>query len=95
MVKTQQLENMGREPKTTDQPPEKRKSKVLNVKEGKLLLKFLDSDLNDTILAEVVKDDLKQQLLADNLKNLIKALCDNEHLLTTLIFCHHKCFTQL
>ena len=42
-----------------------------------------------------MKNNLKQQLLADNLKNLIEALCDNEHLLTTLIFCHRKCFSQL
>ena len=47
------------------------------------MVKFLDSDLNDAILAEVVKDDLKRQLLADSLKNLIEALCGNEHLLTT------------
>ena len=82
--------------KTTEQPPAKRKSKVLNAKERKLLIKFLDSDLLiDTILS-VVMDDLKQQLLADNLKNLIEALCgDNEHLLTTLISCHRKCFSQL
>jgi len=80
-----------------DQPPAKRKSKVLNTKEHKSLLKFLDSNLlNDTILARVVKDNLKQQLPTDNLKNLIKALCDdNEHLLTTLISCHCKCFSQL
>ena len=43
------------------------------------MLKFLDSDLNDMILAEVVKDDLEQQLFANDLKNLIKVLCDNEH----------------
>ena len=59
------------------------------------MVKFLDSDLNDTILAEVVKDDLKQQLLADSLKNLIEALCGNEHLLTTITFCHCKLFSQL
>ena len=50
----------------TEQPSVKPKSKVLNAKECKSLLKFLNSDwLNDTILA-VVKDDLEQQLLADN-----------------------------
>ena len=81
--------------KTTDQPPAKRKSKILNVKERKSLVKFLDSDLNDTILAEVVEDDLKQQLLADSLKNLIEALCGNEHLLTTITSCHCKLFSQL
>ena len=75
----------------------KRKSKVLIAKERKSLIKFLDSDLlSNTILSEVVMDDLKQQLLVDNLKNLIKALCgDNEHLLTTLISCHRKCISQL
>ena len=84
------LECGKRTNKTTDQPPAKRKSKISNVKKCKSLVKFLDSDLNDTILAEVVKDDLKQQLLADNFKNLIEALCDNEHLLTTITSCHRK-----
>ena len=89
------LECGKRMSKMTDQPPVKQKSKILNVKERKSLVKFLDSDLNDAILAEVVKDDLKQQLLADSLKNLIKALCDNEHLLTTITSCHRKLFSQL
>ena len=83
--------------KMTDQPPAKQKTKVLNAKERKLLITFLDSDLlSDTILSGVVMEDLKQQLLADNLKNLIKALCgDNKHFLTTLISCQRKCFSQL
>jgi len=91
------IKECGKRTKTTDQPPAKQKSKVLNTKERKSLLNFLDSDLlNDTNLAGVVKDDLKQQLLADNLKNLIEALCDdNKHLLTTLISCHRKCFSLL
>ena len=45
----------------------------MNVKERKLLLKFLDSG-DDTILSAVVKDDLKQQLLTDQLKKLTEAL---------------------
>ena len=46
----------GKRTKTTDQPPAKQKSKVLNAKEHKSLLKFLDSDLlNDAILAGVVR----------------------------------------
>ena len=89
------LECGKRMSKTTDQPPAKRKSKILNVKERKSLIKFLDADLNDSILAEAVKDDLKQQLLADNFKNLIEALCHNEHLLTTITSCHRKLFSQL
>ena len=47
----------GKRTKTTDQPPAKRKYKVLNVKEPKSLLKFLDSDSNDTILAEVTYEE--------------------------------------
>ena len=43
-----------------DKPPAKRKSKFMNVKERKSLLKFLDSG-DDTTLSAVVKaDDLKQ-----------------------------------
>ena len=86
----------GKRSKMSDQPPAKRKFKLLNAKERKSMLKFLDSDLHDTVLAEVVKNDLKQQSLADNLKSLIEVLCDDhECLLTKLITCHRKCFAQL
>ena len=44
--------------KASDQPPAKRKSKIMNIKERKSLLKFLDSG-DDTVLSAVVKDDLK------------------------------------
>ena len=80
--------------KVSDQPPAKRKSKIMNVKEWKSLLKFLDSG-DDTILCAVVKDDLKQQLLANQLKKLTEALCTNDQLLTQLVACHHNCFSQL
>ena len=66
----------------------------MNVKERKSLLKFLDSG-DDTIISAVVKDDLKQQLLADQLKKLTEALCTNDQLLTQLVACHRKCFSQL
>ena len=42
-----------------------------------------------------MKDDLKQQLLADQLKKLTEALCTNDQLLTQLVACHRKCFSQL
>ena len=87
-------EECGKRTNTSDQPPPKRKTKVMNVKERKLLVEFLDSG-DDTILAEDVKDDLKQQLLADKLKNLVKILCSHEQLLIQLISCHRKCFSQL
>ena len=77
--------------KASDQPPAKRKSKIMNVKERKSLLKFLDSG-DDTVLSAVVKDDLKQQLFADQLKKLTEALCTNDQLLTQLVACHRKCF---
>ena len=48
--------------KASNQPPAKRRSKIMNVKEQKSLLNFLDSG-DDTILSVVVKDNLKQQLL--------------------------------
>ena len=51
----------------------------MNIEEQKSLLKFLNSG-DDTILSAVVKadvDDLKQQLLADQLKKLNEALCSN------------------
>ena len=58
----------GREANRGDKPPAKRKSKMINVKEQKSLLKFLDSG-DDTILSAVVKaDDLKQKLLTDQLR---------------------------
>ena len=63
----------------------------MNAKERKLLIKYLDST-DDMILANAVKDDLNQQLLADNLKRLAHTLCGNEELLSTLVSCHHKCF---
>ena len=51
-----------------------KKVKDYERKERKSLLKFLDSE-DDTVLSAVVKDDLKQQLLADQLKKrLTKAL---------------------
>ena len=58
----------------------------MNVKEWKSLLKSLNSG-DDTILSAIVKaDDLKQQLLADQLKKLSKALCTNDQLLNTPLF---------
>ena len=80
--------------KTSDEPLPKRKTKVMNVKERKLLINYLDST-NDSILAAAVRDDLKQQLLADSLKSLAEVLCTREQLLATLISCHRKCFTEL
>jgi len=80
--------------KPLSQPLTKRKSKVVNAKERKLLIKYLDS-MDDMILANTVKDDLNQQLLADNLKRLAHTLCDNEELLSTLVSCHRKCFADL
>jgi len=83
-----------KEAQPLDKPPPKRKSKVLNTKERKSLIKYLDST-DSVILAAAVKDDLKQQLLADSLRSLAEVLCSEEELLTTLICCHRKCFTQL
>ena len=61
-------------------PPAKRKSKIMNVTERKSLLDSRDN----TILSAVVKaNDLKQQLLADQLKKLLEALCTNDQLLKT------------
>ena len=58
----------------------------MNIKEWKSLLKFLDSG-DDTILSVVMKtDDLKEQLLVDQLKKLTKALCTNDQLLKTPLF---------
>ena len=78
----------------SDKLPPKRKSKVMNAKERKSLVKYLDQT-DDIILAAAVKDDLRQQLLADRLKSLTETLCSQEQLLTTLISCYRKCFTEL
>ena len=66
----------------------------MTVKECKSLLEFLDSG-DDMVLVEVVKDDLKQQSLVDNLKSFTEALCTNEQVITQLVICHRKWFSQL
>ena len=82
--------------KVSGQPPAKRKSKIMNVKERNRCSRHDSGDSgDDTILSAVVKDDLKQQLLADQLKKLTEALCTNHQLLTQLVACHRKCFSKL
>ena len=67
----------------------------MNVKERKSLLKFLDSG-DDTILSAVVKaNDLKQKLLADQLKKLPEALCTNDQLLKTPVSFFYMAFHSL
>ena len=89
-------EQHAKRAKASEQPAAatKRKSKVMTVKERKSLLEFLDSG-DDMVLVEVVKDDLKQQSLVDNLKSFTEALCTNEQLITQLVICHRKYFSQL
>ena len=75
-----------------DKPPTKRKSKIMNVTEWKSLLDSRDN----TLLSAVVKaNDLKQQLLADQLKKLPKALCTNDQLLKTPVSFFYVSFYSL
>ena len=75
-----------------DKPPAKRKSKIMNVTEWKSLLDSRDN----TILSAVVKaDDLKQQLLADQLKKLLEALCTNDQLLKSPVSFFYVAFHSL
>ena len=75
-----------------DKPPAKRKSKIMNVTERKSLLDSRDN----TILSAVVKaNDLKQQLLADQLKKLPEALCTNDLLLKTPVSFFYVVFHSL
>ena len=75
-----------------DKPPAKRKSKIVNVTERKSLLDSRDN----TILSAVVKaNDLKQQLLADQLKKLPEALCTNDQLLKTPVSFFYVAFHSL
>ena len=79
-----------------DKPaPAKRKSKIMDVTERKLLLDSRDN----TILSAVVKaNDLKQQLLADQLKKftrLHEALCTNDLLLKTPVSFFYVAFHSL
>ena len=75
-----------------DKPPAKRKSKIMNVTERKSLLDSRDN----TILSAVVKaNDLKQQLLADQLKKLPEALCTNDLLLKTPVSFFYVAFHSL
>ena len=62
----------------------------MNVTEQKSLLDSRDN----TILSAVVKaNDLKQQLLADQLKKLPEALCTNDLLLKTPVSFFYVAFT--
>ena len=64
----------------------------MNVTERKSLLDSRDN----TILSAVVKaNDLKQQLLADQLKKLPEALCTNNQLLKTPVSCLYVAFHSL
>ena len=76
-----------------DKPaPAKRKSKIMDVTERKSLLDSRDI----TILSAVVKaNDLKQQLLADQLKKLPEALCINDLLLKTPVSFFYVAFHSL
>ena len=76
-----------------DKPaPAKRKSKIMNVIERKSLLDSRDN----AILSAVVKaNDLKQQLLADQLKKLPKALCTNDLLLKIPVSFFYVAFYSL
>ena len=75
-----------------DKPPAKRKSKIMKVTERKSLLDSRDN----TILSAVVKaDDLKQQLLADQLKKLLEALCTNDQLLKSPVSFFYVAFHSL
>ena len=75
-----------------DKPPAKRKSKIMNVTERKSLLDSRDN----TILSAVVKaNDLKQQLLVDQLKKLPEALCTNDLLLKTPVSFLYVAFHSL
>ena len=76
-----------------DKPaPAKRKSKIMNVTERKSLL---DSRNNTILFALVKANDLKQQLLADQLKKLPEALCTNDLLLKTPVSFVYVAFHSL
>ena len=76
-----------------DKPaPAKRKSKIMDVTERKSLLDSRDN----TIFSAVVKaNDLKQQLLADQLKKLPEALCTSDLLLKTPVSFLYVAFHSL
>ena len=75
-----------------DKLPAKRKSKIMNVTEWESLLDSREI----TILSAVVKvDDLKQQLLADQLMKLPEALCTNDQLLKAPVSFFYVSFHSL
>ena len=64
----------------------------MNVTEQKLLL---DSRDNIILTAVVKANDLKQQLLADQLKKLPEAFCTNDQLLKTPVSFFYMVFHSL
>ena len=86
-----QIEAMKRtRASVADKPSVKRKSKIIYERQRTEIVSEVFNSGDDTILSAVVKaDDLKQQLITDQLKKLSKVLCTNDQLLKTLFSTWH------